>query len=44
MLIVDDEPFNHDTLTLMLQKQGYKNFLRAYNGQQCVDVVSKFHE
>lgn len=32
ILIVDDEPFNHDTLILMMKNMGYKNFLKAYNG------------
>lgn len=32
ILIVDDEPFNHTTLTLMLKKLGHKSFLYAFNG------------
>lgn len=32
ILIVDDEPFNHDTLILMMKSMGYKYFLKAFNG------------
>lgn len=32
ILIVDDEPFNHDTLILMLKNIGFKKFLKAFNG------------
>lgn len=32
IMIVDDEPFNHDTLILMLKSMGYKSFLKAFNG------------
>ncbi|KAM3137230.1 hypothetical protein pb186bvf_010600 [Paramecium bursaria] len=41
--IVDDEPFNHQTLRMMLQNLGYKKFLEAYHGQQCVEQVLKHH-
>ncbi|CAD8066170.1 unnamed protein product [Paramecium primaurelia] len=43
ILIVDDEPFNHETLCMMLKNMGFKNFLKAFNGQQCVDVVLQNH-
>ncbi|CAK84067.1 unnamed protein product (macronuclear) [Paramecium tetraurelia] len=41
ILIVDDEPFNHNTLTLMLQKLGHKQFLYSFNGQECIDKVKQ---
>ncbi|CAD8179372.1 unnamed protein product [Paramecium octaurelia] len=41
ILIVDDEPFNHNTLTLMLQKLGHKQFLYSFNGQECIDKVQQ---
>ncbi|CAD8206230.1 unnamed protein product [Paramecium pentaurelia] len=41
ILIVDDEPFNHDTLILMMKNMGYKQFLKAYNGQQAIDLVKE---
>lgn len=31
-MLVDDEPFNHDTLKLMLKSLGFKNFISGYNG------------
>ncbi|CAD8206232.1 unnamed protein product [Paramecium pentaurelia] len=43
ILLVDDEPFNHDTLKLMLKSLGFKNFLSGYNGQQCIELVQKYH-
>lgn len=41
ILIVDDEPFNHDTLILMMKSMGYKYFLKAFNGQQAIDMVQQ---
>ncbi|CAD8157838.1 unnamed protein product [Paramecium pentaurelia] len=41
ILIVDDEPFNHDILCLMLKRLGLNKFVKAYNGQQCLDIVMK---
>ncbi|CAD8127250.1 unnamed protein product [Paramecium sonneborni] len=41
ILIVDDEPFNHDTLILMLKSMGYKYFLKAFNGQQAIDMIQE---
>lgn len=32
ILIVDDEPFNHDILILMMKNMGYNYFLKAFNG------------
>ncbi|CAD8102024.1 unnamed protein product [Paramecium sonneborni] len=43
ILIVDDEPFNHNTLTLMLQKLGHKQFFYSFNGQECIDMVQRNH-
>ncbi|CAK77990.1 unnamed protein product (macronuclear) [Paramecium tetraurelia] len=43
ILIVDDEPFNHETLCMMLKNMGFTNFLKAFNGQQCLDVVQQNH-
>ncbi|CAD8163755.1 unnamed protein product [Paramecium octaurelia] len=43
ILIVDDEPFNHETLCMMLKNMGFTNFLKAFNGQQCLDVVLQNH-
>ncbi|CAD8102768.1 unnamed protein product [Paramecium sonneborni] len=43
ILIVDDEPFNHNTLTLMLQKLGHKQFFYSFNGQECIDMVQQNH-
>jgi len=31
-MMVDDEPFNHDILTLMLKPLGFHKFVRAHNG------------
>ncbi|CAD8102026.1 unnamed protein product [Paramecium sonneborni] len=39
ILIVDDEPFNHDTLILMLKSMGFKNFLKAFDGQQAINIA-----
>lgn len=44
ILIVDDEPFNHETLSMMLKTLGYDSFMHAFNGQQCVEIVDKQHE
>ncbi|CAK57142.1 unnamed protein product (macronuclear) [Paramecium tetraurelia] len=41
ILIVDDEPFNHDILILMMKTMGYTQFLKAYNGQQAIDIVKE---
>ncbi|CAD8115955.1 unnamed protein product [Paramecium primaurelia] len=41
ILIVDDEPFNHNTLTLMLEKLGHKQFLYCFNGQESIDKVKQ---
>ncbi|CAD8128047.1 unnamed protein product [Paramecium sonneborni] len=41
ILIVDDEPFNHDTLILMLRTMGYKHFLKAFNGQQAIAMIQE---
>ncbi|CAD8133154.1 unnamed protein product [Paramecium pentaurelia] len=41
IMLVDDEPFNHDTLKLMLKSLGFKNFISAYHGQQCIELVKK---
>ncbi|CAK57141.1 unnamed protein product (macronuclear) [Paramecium tetraurelia] len=43
IMLVDDEPFNHDTLKLMLKSLGFKNFISGYNGQQCIELVQKHH-
>ncbi|CAK80520.1 unnamed protein product (macronuclear) [Paramecium tetraurelia] len=44
VLVVDDEPFNHETLCLMLKNIGFNKFLKAFNGQQCIDLVLQYHE
>lgn len=36
-MIVDDEPFNHDTLIMMLKRIGYINFIHAYDGRECIN-------
>ncbi|CAD8185831.1 unnamed protein product [Paramecium pentaurelia] len=41
IMIVDDEPFNHDTLILMMKTMGYKQFLKAFNGQQAIDMIQQ---
>lgn len=43
-MLVDDEPFNHDTLKIMLKSLGFKNFISAFNGQECIDLVEKNHK
>ncbi|CAD8119670.1 unnamed protein product [Paramecium sonneborni] len=43
IMLIDDEPFNHDTLKLMLKSLGFKNFISGYNGQQCIELVEKHH-
>ncbi|CAD8124305.1 unnamed protein product [Paramecium sonneborni] len=43
IMLVDDEPFNHDTLKLMLKNLGFKNFISGYNGQQSIELVQKHH-
>ncbi|CAD8127251.1 unnamed protein product [Paramecium sonneborni] len=43
IMLVDDEPFNHDTLKLMLKSLGFKNFISAYHGQQCIELVKKHY-
>ncbi|CAD8079870.1 unnamed protein product [Paramecium primaurelia] len=44
IMLVDDEPFNHDTLKLMLKSLGFKNFISAYHGQQCIELVKKHYK
>ncbi|CAD8179620.1 unnamed protein product [Paramecium octaurelia] len=44
ILIVDDEPFNHDILILMMKNMGYNQFLKAFNGQQAIDLVKEREE
>ncbi|CAD8163610.1 unnamed protein product [Paramecium pentaurelia] len=44
ILVVDDEPFNHETLCLMLKNIGFNKFLKAFNGQQCIDLVLQYHD
>ncbi|CAD8102766.1 unnamed protein product [Paramecium sonneborni] len=39
ILIVDDEPFNHDTLILMLKSMGFRSFLKAFDGQQAINIA-----
>ncbi|CAD8115957.1 unnamed protein product [Paramecium primaurelia] len=39
ILIVDDEPFNHDTLILMLKSLGFQSFLKAFDGQQAINIA-----
>ncbi|CAD8119671.1 unnamed protein product [Paramecium sonneborni] len=41
ILIVDDEPFNHDILILMMKNMGYNQFLKAYNGQQAIEITKE---
>ncbi|CAD8208572.1 unnamed protein product [Paramecium pentaurelia] len=44
ILIVDDEPFNHDILILMMKNMGYNYFLKAFNGQQAIDLIKEKEE
>ncbi|KAM3143852.1 hypothetical protein pb186bvf_004128 [Paramecium bursaria] len=39
ILIVDDEPFNHVSLTMMLKQIKITDIKSSYNGQQCIDVI-----
>ncbi|CAK84068.1 unnamed protein product (macronuclear) [Paramecium tetraurelia] len=39
ILIVDDEPFNHDTLILMLKSLGFQSFFKAFDGQQAINIA-----
>ncbi|CAD8173169.1 unnamed protein product [Paramecium pentaurelia] len=39
ILIVDDEPFNHDTLILMLKSMGFNSFFKAFDGQQAINIA-----
>ncbi|CAK84547.1 unnamed protein product (macronuclear) [Paramecium tetraurelia] len=39
ILIVDDEPFNHDTLILMLKTLGFNSYLKAFDGQQAINLA-----
>ncbi|CAD8079334.1 unnamed protein product [Paramecium sonneborni] len=44
VLVVDDEPFNHETLCLMLKNIGFNKFLKAFNGYQSLDLVKEYHD
>ncbi|CAD8179371.1 unnamed protein product [Paramecium octaurelia] len=39
ILIVDDEPFNHDTLILMLKTLGFNSYFKAFDGQQAINLA-----
>ncbi|CAD8045047.1 unnamed protein product [Paramecium primaurelia] len=43
IMIVDDEPFNHDTLIMMLKRIGYINFIHAYDGRECINKTQESH-
>ncbi|CAD8119672.1 unnamed protein product [Paramecium sonneborni] len=43
IMIVDDEPFNHDALIMMLKRIGYTNFIHAYNGRECINKIQENH-
>ncbi|CAD8124308.1 unnamed protein product [Paramecium sonneborni] len=43
IMIVDDEPFNHDALIVMLKRLGYSNFIHAYDGRQCITKTQENH-
>ncbi|CAK75106.1 unnamed protein product (macronuclear) [Paramecium tetraurelia] len=41
IVIVDDEPFNHITLEMILNNLGYHKIIHCYNGQEAVNLVSQ---
>ncbi|CAD8061388.1 unnamed protein product [Paramecium sonneborni] len=41
IIIVDDEPFNHITLEMILKNLGYYQIIHCYNGQEVVDLVTQ---
>ncbi|CAD8206171.1 unnamed protein product [Paramecium octaurelia] len=43
IMIVDDEPFNHDALLMMLMRLGYANFMHAYDGSECITKTKENH-
>ncbi|CAD8108472.1 unnamed protein product [Paramecium primaurelia] len=43
IMIVDDEPFNHDALLMMLKRFGYTNFMHAYDGSECINKTKENH-
>ncbi|CAD8206228.1 unnamed protein product [Paramecium pentaurelia] len=43
IMIVDDEPFNHDALLMMLKRFGYANFMHAYDGSECINKTKENH-
>jgi CheY-like chemotaxis protein len=40
-MIVDDEPFNHDSLKMIFSKICKPQFMHAFNGQQAVQLVKE---
>ncbi|CAD8053435.1 unnamed protein product [Paramecium sonneborni] len=41
IIIVDDEPFNHITLEMILKNLGYDQIIHCYNGQEVVNLVTQ---
>ncbi|CAD8044644.1 unnamed protein product [Paramecium primaurelia] len=41
IVIVDDEPFNHITLEMILKNLGYNQIIHCYNGQEAVNLVTQ---
>ncbi|CAK88157.1 unnamed protein product (macronuclear) [Paramecium tetraurelia] len=41
IVVVDDEPFNHISLEMVLNSLGYNRIVHCYNGQEVVDFVKR---
>ncbi|CAD8056599.1 unnamed protein product [Paramecium sonneborni] len=41
IVVVDDEPFNHISLEMVLKSLGYHRIIHCYNGQEIVDFVKR---
>ncbi|CAD8059487.1 unnamed protein product [Paramecium sonneborni] len=41
IIVVDDEPFNHISLEMVLKSLGYHRIIHCYNGQEIVDFVKR---
>lgn len=41
IVIVDDEPFNHISLEMMLKGMGYNQIEHCYNGHEVVELFQK---
>jgi CheY-like chemotaxis protein len=40
-LIADDEPFNHESLKIILKSMKFKNIVSVFNGRECIEQVKK---